>query len=131
MIIVDTNVIAYLFIRGELSENAKRLLTRDPEWISPYLWRSEFRNVLARYMRKGDLSYKDAMLLMEEAENLLQNMEYLTKSERVLELVSKSDCSAYDCEFVALAYELNLKLYTSDRRLLKSFPDITVSLREI
>ena len=131
MIIVDTNVIAYLFIRGELSENAKRLLIQDPEWISPYLWCSEFRNVLAHYMRKGDLSYKDAVLLMEEAENLLHNMEYQTKSERVLELVSKSDCSAYDCEFVALAYELNLNLYTSDKRLLKVFPDITVSLREI
>ena len=49
-------------------------------------------------------------------------MEYAIKSNQVLELVRSSDCSAYDCEFVALAMELGTKLVTMDRKLLKAFP---------
>jgi predicted nucleic acid-binding protein len=45
-------------------------------------------------------------------------------------IVSKSDCSAYDCEFVALAKRLNLSLFTSDKRILKDFSDIAHSLRD-
>ncbi len=49
-------------------------------------------------------------------------------SPRVLELVRDSDCSAYDCEFGALAAGLNAKLVTMDRKLLKAFPKYTISL---
>ena len=37
-----------------------------------------------------------------------------------------SHCSAYDCEFVALALELEVPLVTADRQLLRSFPRIAV-----
>ena len=39
-----------------------------------------------------------------------------------MELVSKSDCSAYDCEFVALARSMGLPLVTEDRSILRDFP---------
>jgi predicted nucleic acid-binding protein len=46
----------------------------------------------------------------------------------VLELVRDSDCSAYDCEFVALATKLDAKLVTMDRKLLRAFPKRVVAL---
>jgi predicted nucleic acid-binding protein len=49
-------------------------------------------------------------------------------SQRVLELVRDSDCSAYDCEFVALALRLDTKLVTMDAKLLTAFSGRTVSL---
>jgi predicted nucleic acid-binding protein len=52
MIVVDTNVIAYLYLTGEYSDLSERLLEHDPDWMAPRLWRSEFRNVLALYLRK-------------------------------------------------------------------------------
>ena len=58
MIVVDTNVIAYLFINGDQTEKAKSLLLYDAEWIAPFLWRSEFRNILALYIRKNILVMK-------------------------------------------------------------------------
>lgn len=130
MIVVDTNVIAYLFIKGEHSGNAKKLLKFDCDWISPDLWRSEFRNVLLTYIRNGSLSLKDASLLIKEAEELMLGHEYEVNSNDVLKLAANSNCSAYDCEFVSLAQRLGLKLYTSDKQILKDFPEIAISLKE-
>jgi predicted nucleic acid-binding protein len=47
-----------------------------------------------------------------------------------MELVASSECSAYDCEFVALAEDLGIPLVTVDKKLLKEFPQIAVSLDE-
>jgi predicted nucleic acid-binding protein len=46
----------------------------------------------------------------------------------VLELVGDSDCSAYDCEVVALAVTPGVKLVTMDAKLLKAFPKHAVML---
>lgn len=56
MIVVDTNVIAYCFVRGALTEAAQRARARDADWHAPFLWRSEFRNVLCGYLRRGIFS---------------------------------------------------------------------------
>ena len=53
MIVVDTNVVSYLYLNGERSHQAEKLLSLDPHWCAPVLWRSEFRNVLGLYLRKG------------------------------------------------------------------------------
>jgi len=54
--------------------------------------------------------------------------EFEVESTAVLDLVSRSDCSAYDCEFIALADKLGTSLVTLDRKLLKAFPKRAVSL---
>ncbi len=131
MIVVDTNILAYLFIDGEHSQQAKKLYLQDSDWISPFLWRSEFRNIVAVYIRNGHLNLKGGQLLVSEAEHLMHGKEYDVGSNEILEFVSISKCSAYDCEFVALAKHLNLKLYTSDKHILRAFPDIAVSLMRV
>ena len=128
MIVVDTNVIAYLFIPGSHSRASKALLQTDTRWAAPLLWRSEFRNVLATYLRQGHITLDQALFLAEEAEYLMKGREYTIPSSKVLSLVNDSQCSAYDCEFVALAQDLNTKLVTSDRKILKAFPKVAVSL---
>jgi len=130
MIVVDTNIIAYLYLNNERSEQVERLLEKDSEWAAPLLWRSELRNVLALYMRKGILSVKKAQQVMEEANFLMEGREYDVVSFQVLELAASSTCSAYDCEFVALAQELEKQLVTVDKKILREFPDIAVSLDE-
>ncbi len=130
MIVVDTNVIAYLLIPGEWTQSAQSLYRKDQDWVSPILWRSEFRNVLAVYMRHDQLDIANALLLMDEAEDVMGAGEFFVESTRVLTLVNESKCSAYDCEFIALAQELGTQLITSDRKLQKSFPSLTVALKE-
>ena len=128
MIVVDSNVVAYLYLPGDYTENAEALLEHDADWSAPLLWRSEFRNILAGYMRRKTLTFEAARDLQLEAESLLAGAEHEVDSRLVLELVRDSDCSAYDCEFVALALTLGVKLVTMDTRLLKAFPRYAVAL---
>jgi predicted nucleic acid-binding protein len=79
-------------------------------------------------MRRSTLTFEQARELQAEAEALLAGNEHEIDSGRVLEFVRDSDCSAYDCEFVALATHLNTKLVTMDAKLLKAFPKYAVSL---
>ena len=67
MIVVDTNVLAYLLIPGKFTESAEKLLTIDSEWAAPVLWRSELRNVLATYVRAGKLELIDAVAMYSRA----------------------------------------------------------------
>jgi predicted nucleic acid-binding protein len=90
MIVVDSNIIIYLHVRSEKTNLALQVLRKDPYWVAPPLWESEFRNVL--------------------------------------DLVSGSDCLAYDCEYVALARQLDTKLVTNDHKILQNFPETALEL---
>jgi len=128
VIVVDSNVVAYLYLPGDYTQKAEALLQQDADWAAPLLWRSEFRNILAGYMRRKTLTFEAARDLQLEAESLLSGAEHDVDSRLVLELVRDSDCSAYDCEFVALAMTLGVKLVTMDAKLLKAFPKCAVPL---
>jgi predicted nucleic acid-binding protein len=125
---VDSNVVAYLYLPGDYTEQAEALLEQDADWAAPMLWRSEFRNILAGYMRRKTLTFEVAREVQLEAESLLAGAEHEVDSRLVLELVRDSDCSAYDCEFVALAMTLGVELVTADKKLLKTFPRHAVAL---
>jgi predicted nucleic acid-binding protein len=128
VIVVDSNVLAYLYLPGERTADAEALLERDSDWVAPVLWRSEFRNILAGFMRRKAITFDQACSLQNEAESLLAGSEFEVDSETVLDLVRDSDCSAYDCEFVALAMKLDIRLVTEDKKLLRAFPGRAESL---
>lgn len=102
MIVVDTNVVAYLLLPGDHTETARAALKHDAAWAAPLLWRSEFRNVLALYLRQRHLTLEEALDVQSAAEELLAGREFTVESSPVLRLVASSGRSAYDCEFVAL-----------------------------
>jgi predicted nucleic acid-binding protein len=131
VIVVDTNVLAYLLLPGPKTELAESLREQDREWAAPPLWRSEFRNVLSGYLRREVLQRSAAVALMQEAEAILSAHDQPVSSEHVLQLVSTSHCSAYDCEFVAAAQLLAVPLVTEDRAILMAFPDLARSLQQV
>jgi len=127
VIVVDSNVVGYLYLTGPRQEQAKQLLREDAQWAAPLLWRSEFRNALAPYVRKGLLTLAAAQEVMDEALRLMMGREYEVVSSQVLRLAASSSCSAYDCEFVVLAQDLGVPLVTVDKQILDQFPEIAVS----
>ncbi len=131
MIIVDTNVIAYLYLPTSYTPDAEKLLIEEPVWGAPHLWRSELRNVIALYLRKKIVSFEQAVQIQAEAELLMSENEFVVNSSDVLSLVKDSNCSAYDCEFVALAKIFKSSLVTTDKKILSEFPSTAKSLQQI
>ncbi len=124
MIVADTNIISYLFLPTVYSERASQLYKIEPEWAAPSLLRSEFRNVLALYLRQKIVTLAEALVLQDEAEALMTDQEFTVTSLQVLTLTDSSTCSAYDCEFVALAKQLSVKLVTQDKKYSANSPTL-------
>ena len=68
------------------------------------------------------MTVEQAIRIIGEAESIMFYKDHLVNSTDVMRLVSQPNCSAYDCEFVALAQHLDAPLITSDSRLLRDFP---------
>jgi len=130
VIVVDTNIIGYLFLSSKRTAQAEQALLKDSDWVAPRLWRSELCNVLATCTNRNLINLEDALLIISEAERLMEDSEYEVASEQVIRLATQSGCSAYDCEFVALAMDLNVPLVTVDKKILAKFPDVAISLNE-
>jgi predicted nucleic acid-binding protein len=126
MIVVGANVISYLLIRGERSEAMDRLQKLDPDWIAPKLWLDEFLNVLCTYERTGGLTREQSVELLEDAVALMDGASYDLPPERVLTVARQTNCSAYDSQYIALAQDLGLKLYTCDKRVISKCPGIAL-----
>ncbi len=129
MIVVDTNIITYFYLKTDLSELAENLYKKDSDWVVPMLWRSEFRNVLTTFIKREFISLNDGIQILEMSEALFAEKEYEINSVQVLNLACTSGCSAYDCEFVSLAENLNISLITMDKQVLKAFPSLATSPR--
>ena len=130
MIAVDTNIISYLFIEGEFTALSEKAFQKDHHWVAPFLWRSEFRNVLTACFRKGLLQFHDALKIVEQAEWLMKGNEYSLTSASVLRLVVQSVCSASECEFDSRARDLRIPLIRMDKSILNSFPEAAMRLEE-
>ncbi len=65
MIIADTNIISYLLLPTLYTDSVEKLYKIDPDWSAPILWKSEFRNVMALYLRKKIITLEKAMQLQD------------------------------------------------------------------
>lgn len=131
MIVADTNLIVYLYVKGQRTHQAESVVRHDPVWAAPLLWRSEFRNTLLGLVRRKDLDLRDVLEIVSDAEQWMMRREYTVVSHAVLQLAGQTGCSAYDCEFVSLAMDLEVPLVTSDRQLLRAFPKIAISPEDL
>jgi len=127
MIVVDTNIIAYLLIEGDRTSHCRKVLSQDPIWCAPFLWRSEFRSVLSLHMLHAGMTFEGAVSRSVEAEKLLDGHEYSIDSSTILSLTEKHTVSAYDAEFLCLADKLGTRLITTDKSILKNFPDLATT----
>ena len=123
MIVVDTNILANFWLPSDHTELCEQLFQWDSDLVAPVLWKSEFRNVVILYMRKKLIDLPKALQISEKAENQMKEREFHVNSVQVYDLADKSNCSSYDCEFISLAEELDIKLLTMDKQILRSFPE--------
>lgn len=125
MIAVDTNVLVYLWLPSVKAAVSEEIHRCDPVWVAPPLWRSEFRNVVSLYMKRG-VSFEVALESIRNAENQMKGYELQVISEEVMKLVRESGCTAYDCEFVHVAQVKSVPLVTFDAQILRTFSHIAI-----
>jgi hypothetical protein len=71
VIVVDTNVIAYLWLPSAETPLAERLPGVDSDWCAPLLWRSQFRSVVAGVVRHKRMSIDAALRTLSDVEQQL------------------------------------------------------------
>ncbi len=128
MIVVDVNVVAYTLIEGERTADAKRLRSLDADWRIPRLWRYEFGNLLATYVRTGGLSEPKARDLLREALAFYGPVERDPDQDAVLVSARRFHITGDDAQYVELARQLTLPLVTEDASLRRAVPDTALSL---
>ena len=126
MIVADTNLVVYSVITGDRTAAAERVRQRDNDWTAPLLWASEFRNVLATYVRADRLTPAQAHAAWVIGRALVRDVP--VEAAAVLDTAFARSLSDYDAEFVALAERLGVPLVTGDRRVLEACPEFAVSL---
>ena len=130
MIVVDANVIAYLLIAGAKTADAQAAYERDSHWVVPDLWRDEFLNVLATYVRQGGATLPLAQATWQAAEALFAGNERRADPQTVLEVADRFRLSAYNAQYLAIALESGVGLLTEERALRQSAPQHTATIRE-
>jgi predicted nucleic acid-binding protein len=129
VVLVDTNVLAYLLIEGDRTTDAQALYAKDLDWQSEAFVLVELTNILTTYTRTGALTREQGIKLLAEAETLLPPLTSVSHQE-AYEVAVEFGISAYDARFIALARQMKSKLVTEDAKLRKSVPAWTVSLSE-
>jgi predicted nucleic acid-binding protein len=116
LIVADTNLIAALTVKTDVSALAFAVLTKDSEWMAPQIWESEFRNALIGMVRAGKIEMKTANAAFVLASESVETFAVSTRA--VLRLAEEYGLSAYDAEFAALAEWLDCKIVSFDEDLL-------------
>jgi predicted nucleic acid-binding protein len=129
VVLVDTNVLAYLMLEGDRTSAAQELFELDADWRSEAVIMVEFSNVLTTYVRTKVLSRDQGLKLLAGAEKLVPVLTSV-QNARALEVATQFGISAYDARFVALAIQMKVKLVTEDAKLRAAVPSWTVSLAD-
>lgn len=130
MLLVDTNIIAPLFLHSALSDKVRVLHNGDAVWQTESLALIELSNVLSTYERAGYVTAATARDCLAQAKAFLQPHLVSVTHEAALEVAMRYRVTAYDARFLALADQLGSRLVTQDARLRRAAPALTQSLAE-
>lgn len=80
-----------------------------------------FVNVLCAYERLGRTTTSENLRRIELAESVVAR-SYEIPPARILALARRTGCSGYDSQYLALAEDLDVPLYTLDEKIVRSAP---------
>ena len=129
MVVVDTNVLAYLLIESDRTKEAQALFAQDSDWRREAFLLVEFSNVLTTYRRIGALSGQQTESLLAEAARRVRELLSVPNLQ-ALPCAERFAVSAYDARFLAVADTLGVKLVTEDAKLCAAAPALTRSIAQ-
>ena len=130
MILVDTNIIAPLYVQSARSDAVRELFARDAVWRTEPLALIELSNVLMTYERARYITAATARDCLSRAAAFLQPQLFRVSHQAALDAALRYGTTAYDARFLALAQQLGHRLVTEDAKLRAAAPRLTQSLTE-
>jgi predicted nucleic acid-binding protein len=130
VLLVDTNVIAPLYVRSARSHSVAQLFVRDAVWRTEPLALIELSNVLLSYERARYITTASARDCLRRAAAFLQPHLFRVSHEAALDAALRYSVTAYDARFLAAAQQLGSRLVTEDAHLRAAAPRLTQSLAE-
>ena len=131
MVLVDTNIIAPLYVRSARSDAVRELFARDAVWRTEPLALIELSNVLITYERARYITAATARDCLSRAAAFLQPQLFRVSHQAALDAALRYGTTAYDARFLALADQLGSRLITEGARLRAAAPALTQSLAEV
>jgi predicted nucleic acid-binding protein len=128
MIIADANLLAYYVLAGDRTKSVERMRALDNDWIAPVLLRHELLNVFGNYIRKASMSRDRAIRLYRRAISIVRFDERTADPIAIFRLVEEKRLTAFDAQYLWLAYETKLKLVTADRALIAADSNVVVHI---
>ena len=118
VIVVDSSVVAYLLIEGELTEVVRELYQVDSEWVTPPILNHEMLSILAAVGAEENSSHS-VEVIWRDIRALLGARQQVPDPVNSLRLAIELGISGYDAQYLSLAQQLNLPLITGETRLLE------------
>jgi len=131
MVLVDTNIIAPLYVRSARTEAVEELFARDAVWRTEPLALIELSRVLITYDRARYITAATERDCLNRAAAFLQPQLFRVSHQAALDAALRYGTTAYDARFLALADQLGSRLITEDARLRAAAPALTQSLAEV
>lgn len=132
-IVVDSNIVAALFLAMPYSEAAQQhyisWLQSGRTLIAPTLFEYEIASILRRYVRAGMLTEKESYIQLDNI--FLSNIQTIAPTRALHHSALKwaariGQAKAYDAHYLALAAQENAEFWTADKRLVNGVRQLGV-----
>jgi predicted nucleic acid-binding protein len=130
LVLIDTNVLAFLVLEGPQTAAARALLDNDDDWRSESYVLIELTNVLTTTVRVRGLSIRTARRAFSAAREVIGPELVSIHHEDAITYAHRYDITAYDARFLVAAHTLGVKLTTEDTKLRRAAPKLTQSITE-
>ena len=130
MLVIDTNIIAPLYVRSARTDAVTKLFAQDQIWRTEPLALIELSNVLITYERARYITAATARDCLNRAAAFLQPNLFRVSHQAALDAALHYGTTAYDARFLALAAQVGSRLVTEDAKLRAAAPALTQSLNE-
>jgi predicted nucleic acid-binding protein len=130
MLVIDTNIIAPLYVQSARTDAVAKLFAQDQIWRTEPLALIELSNVLISYERARYITAATARDCLDRAAAFLQPNLFRVSHQAALDAALRYGTTAYDARFLALAQQLGSRLVTEDAKLRAAAPKLTQSLAE-
>ena len=119
MFVVDASIATKWFVGQIYSDIAERVQKSRRPLLAPQLLIAEVADALRKHVRVGDISIGQATVALQSLPGWFSEIVAMQSlAAPALEIARKLEHSAYDCFYIALAEDREIKLVTADMRLL-------------